>query len=101
MKTRIKTVSFGAVLIALFSSVLFAQTPEQAKVVAGAERAVEKAAKSALKQEQTINQPYLKRETGIALCGSSLKPPGYQRRPNSNHLQAPGTVMKPTHRSAP
>jgi hypothetical protein len=45
MKTRIKTVSFGALVIALVSSVLFAQTPEQSKVVAGAERAVEKAAK--------------------------------------------------------
>ncbi|MFN0108302.1 MAG: serine hydrolase domain-containing protein [Blastocatellia bacterium] len=45
MNTRIKIGSSVFLMIALLSSALFAQAPEQAKVVAGADRAVEKAAK--------------------------------------------------------
>lgn len=45
MSTRIKIGSYVFLMIALISPVLFAQVPEQAKVVAGADRAVEKAAK--------------------------------------------------------
>jgi CubicO group peptidase (beta-lactamase class C family) len=45
MNTRIKIGSSVFLMIALVSSALFAQAPEQAKVVAGADRAVEKIAK--------------------------------------------------------
>ena len=45
MNTRIKIGSHVFLMSALLSPVLFAQAPEQTKVVAGAERAVEKAAK--------------------------------------------------------
>ncbi len=45
MNSRIKFGSYVLLIVALMSSVLFAQAPEQAKVVAGADRAVEKAAK--------------------------------------------------------
>ncbi|HQR36718.1 MAG TPA: hypothetical protein PLK30_28600, partial [Blastocatellia bacterium] len=45
MNTRIKIGSYVFLMTALVSSVLFAQVPDQAKVVAGADRAVEKAAK--------------------------------------------------------
>lgn len=45
MNTRIKIGSYAFLMIALISPVLFAQAPDQAKVVAGADRAVEKAAK--------------------------------------------------------
>ncbi len=45
MNTRIKIGSYVFLMIALVSSVLFAQVPDQGKVVAGADRAVEKAAK--------------------------------------------------------
>ncbi|HEY3104053.1 MAG TPA: serine hydrolase domain-containing protein [Pyrinomonadaceae bacterium] len=45
MKTLIKTGSFVVVAIVLASSALFAQAPDQAKVIAGADRAIEKAAK--------------------------------------------------------
>ncbi len=45
MNTRIKFGSSVFLMIALMPTVLFAQTPDQTKVVAGAERAVEKAAK--------------------------------------------------------
>ena len=45
MNTRIKIGSSVFLMLALMSSALFAQAPDQAKIVAGAERAVEKAAK--------------------------------------------------------
>ncbi len=45
MNTRIKIGGYVFLMSALLSSALFAQAPEQTKVVAGAERAVEKAAK--------------------------------------------------------
>lgn len=45
MNTRIKIGGYVFLMIALASSALFAQVPDQAKVVAGADRAVEKAAK--------------------------------------------------------
>ncbi len=45
MKTLIKSVGSVAVTIAFAASALYAQIPDEAKVVAGAERAVEKAAK--------------------------------------------------------
>ena len=45
MNTRIKIGSSVFLMLALMSSALFAQAPDQAKVVAGADRAVEKAAK--------------------------------------------------------
>ncbi|MBK6795728.1 MAG: beta-lactamase family protein [Acidobacteria bacterium] len=45
MKTLIKNSSVVTMFIALISPVLFAQAPDQARVVAGADRAVEKAAR--------------------------------------------------------
>ena len=45
MKTLIKNGCLVTMLIALISSALYAQAPDQARVVAGADRAVEKAAR--------------------------------------------------------
>lgn len=45
MNLRLKLVSSVFLMIALISPALFAQTLDQAKVVAGADRAVEKAVK--------------------------------------------------------